>query len=138
MHTAKLFAIVVPVFMLVDLFWLGVVTKNFYSHELGDLARRQGAGLAPRWGAALAVYALIPTGLVLFVRPLLGANATVWQSFGWGAIFGLVVYGVYDLTNRAILEKWTLQLTLADLAWGCVLCGTMSAFMGLVDRWLAS
>ena len=136
MHTLKLFAIVLPVFLLIDLLWLGVVMKGFYSQELGELARREGAALAPRWGAAILVYLLIPGGIVLFVRPLLGANATAAQAFGWGAAFGLVLYGVYDLTNLAVLEKWTLRMTLADIVWGCVLCGTMSVFMQVADRWL--
>jgi len=136
MHNWKLFAILLPIFLLVDLLWLGVVMKGFYSHELGELARRQGTALTPRWGAAILVYLLIPGGLVLFVRPLLGMNATAWQAIGWGAVYGLVLYGVYDLTNLAVLEKWTVRMTLADIAWGCVLCGTMSAAMRLIDNWL--
>jgi uncharacterized membrane protein len=136
MQTGKLFAIVLPIFLLMDLLWLGVVMKSFYSQELGELARRDGAALAPRWGAAMLVYLLIPGGIVLFVRPLLGENSTAWQGFAWGALFGLVLYGVYDLTNLAILEKWTVRVTLADIAWGCVLCGTISVVMTLADRWL--
>jgi len=136
MHNWKLFAIVLPIFLLMDLVWLGVVMKGFYSHELGEMARRQGEALAPRWGAAILVYLLIPGGIVLFVRPLLGANATSLQAFGWGALFGLVLYGVYDLTNLAVLDKWTLRMTLADIAWGCVLCGTISTIMRFVDGWL--
>lgn len=136
MQTAKVFAIVAPICLLIDLLWLGVVMKGFYSHELGELARREGVSLSPRWTAAILVYLLIPGGIVLFVRPLLGQNATTWQAIGWGALFGLVVYGVYDLTNRAVLEKWPLRLTLADIAWGCALCGMTSAIMRFVDRWL--
>ncbi len=136
MQGFKVFAIVLPIFLLIDLIWLGVVMNDFYSHELGELARRQGTALAPRWGAAVLVYLLIPGGLVLFVRPLLGMNATAWQAIGWGALYGLVLYGVYDLTNLAVLEKWTVRMTLADIAWGCVLCGTISAVMRFADGWL--
>lgn len=136
MNSWKLFAIVLPIFLLIDLLWLGVVMKGFYSQELGELARRQGAELAPRWGAAMLVYLLIPAGIVLFVRPLLGETGNVWQAFGWGALFGLVLYGVYDLTNLAVLEKWTVLMTLADIAWGCVLCGTISCVVKFVDGWL--
>ncbi len=135
MQNFKLFAIVLPIFLLIDLFWLGVVMKGFYSQELGELARRNGAALAPRWGAAMLVYLLIPGGIILFVRPLLGENGTAWQAFGWGALFGLVLYGVYDLTNLAVLEKWTVRMTLADMAWGCVLCGTISIVVRFVDGW---
>ena len=136
MQNWKLLAIMLPIFLFIDLLWLGVVMKGFYSHELGELARRHGTALAPRWGAAILVYLLIPGGLVLFVRPLLGVNATTWQAIGWGALYGLVLYGVYDLTNLAVLEKWTVRMTLADIAWGCVLCGTISVIMRFVDGWL--
>jgi uncharacterized membrane protein len=136
MQTGKLLAILIPIVLLIDLLWLGVVMKDFYSQEMGDLARRQGTALSPRWGAAILVYLLIPVGIVLFVRPLLATNASPWQAFGLGAAFGLVLYGVYDLTNLAVLEKWTLRLALADIAWGCVLCGASSLIMTLVDRWL--
>jgi uncharacterized membrane protein len=133
----KLFLILLPIFLMIDLTWLGVIMKDFYSRELGDLARRQGDSLAPRWAAAILVYVLIPAGIVLFVRPLLGENANLFQAFGWGAIYGLVMYGVYDLTNLAVLEKWTVRMTLADIAWGCVLCGTTAAIMRQLDRWLS-
>ena len=84
MQNGKLFAIVLPIFLLIDLLWLGLVMNRFYSHELGELARRQGAALAPRWGAAILVYLLIPAGLVLFVRPLVEGVSTTWRVFGWG------------------------------------------------------
>lgn len=129
MSSWKLFAILLPIFLLIDLLWLGVVMKEFYNAELGELGRRQGAALAPRWGAAIVVYLLIPAGIVIFVRPLVGANAPLWQAFGWGALYGLVLYGVYDLTNLAVLEKWTVRMTLADMTWGCLLCGSISILM---------
>ena len=137
MHTLKLFLIVLPAFLVIDLLWLGVVMKDFYSHELGALARREGPALSPRWSAAILVYLLIPAGIVLFVRPILGETATLWQAFGWGAVFGLVLYGVYDLTNLAVLANWTLRMTLADMIWGCALCGITTVLMRLIDGWLA-
>jgi len=132
MYSLKLFGILLPVFLVVDLLWLGVVMKNFYNVEMGDLARRDGGALAPRWGAAILVYLLIPAGIVLFVRPYLGSDQPYWSAFFCGALFGLVLYGVYDLTNYALLEKWTLRMTIADILWGCTICGTMSMFL----QWL--
>lgn len=138
MHSLKLFAIVLPIFLLIDLTWLGWIMTSFYNQELGELARRRGESLAPRWGAAVLVYLLIPGGIVLLVRPLLGDNATTLQALAAGALYGLVVYGTYDLTNLATLEKWTWRLTLADMAWGCFLCGVVSIAMNRADRWLSS
>ena len=133
MRTAKLFGIVLLACLLADLCWLGLLMGRFYSRELGDLARREGDALAPRWWAAGWVYVLIPFGLVLFVRPRVAAPCTALAAGLWGAAFGLVLYGVYDLSNLAVLEKWTVRLTVADIVWGCVLCGGLSALIRIVD-----
>ncbi len=133
----KLWLIVAPAVLVIDLIWLGVVMKSFYQAEIGDFARRIDGALAPRWPAAIMVYVLIPAGLVLFVRPAMGANATSLQALAWGALFGLVLYGVYDFTNRSILDHWPLRLTLADVAWGCVLCGMGALIMRVAERWLS-
>ena len=134
MATWKWCALVIPIFMTIDLLWLGVVMKSFYSREMGDLMRRNGDALAPRWGAAILVYLLLPLGLAIFVRPQLTPSSPLWLALAWGAAYGLVTYGTYDLTNFATLEKWTLKLTVADMLWGCTLCGTVSAIMHLIAR----
>ena len=129
----KMFAIVLPIFLVLDFLWLGVLMKGFYNQELGDLARRQDGALAPRWPAAILVYVLIPAGAVLFVRPMLGAGVPLWQAFALGATYGCVVYGVYDLTNLAVIEKWTVRMTAIDMAWGSLACGLISVVMKLID-----
>jgi uncharacterized membrane protein len=135
MHYLKLLAIVLPVVVIVDLIWLGVLMKGFYDQQLGDLARRQGGALSPRWSAAVLVYLIIPGAIVLFVRPMLPPNATIWQAFGTGALFGFFFYGIYDLTNLATLEKWNLSLTVVDMAWGCVLCGIGGVALNLAENY---
>lgn len=126
------FLIVLPCFLVLDFLWLGVLMSSFYNHEIGELARRSEGALAPRWGAALLVYLLIPAGIVMYVRPTLDIKGSLLQAFNVGALFGLVVYGVYDLTNRAVLQNWSLRMTLVDIAWGCTLCGIMAIIMRLV------
>lgn len=128
----KLYGLVLAIFLVLDLVWLGVVMKEFYSREMGELARRNGVALAPRWAAAIPVYLLIPLGIVVFVRPLIGDGEPLSHAFGWGALYGLILYGVYDLTNLAVIEKWTVRMTVADMIWGCLLCGTNSVTMVLI------
>jgi len=129
----KAYLVLLPIFAVTDLVYLGYVMKGFYDQQIGDLARRDGANLAPRWIAAAIVYLLIPAGIVLFVRPQLTSTSSLGIALLWGAIYGFVVYGVYDFTNRSILDRWTLQLTLADVAWGMALCGTTTALL----QWIA-
>lgn len=137
-YNLKLFAILLPIFLTVDLLYLGVLMKGFYSAELGELARRDGDSLSPRWGAALLVYVLIPAGIVWFVGPLLSPEMHLWQVFFRGAVYGLILYGVYDLTNYATLEKWTVRLTIADMAWGAFLNGAMTVVMVWIKEHILS
>ena len=43
------------------------------------------------------------------------------------ALFGLIAYATYDLTNQATLQGWPWIVTLADLAWGTVASGVAGA-----------
>ena len=138
MTTLKLFAATLPAFLLLDLLWLGVLMKGFYDREIGDLARRSGGALAPRWGAAAIVYLLIPLGVVLLVRPAAGEAAAVARAAAWGAAYGAILYGVYDFTNLALLAGWSVKMTLVDVAWGTVLCAASAAWMQFVAlQWMA-
>jgi uncharacterized membrane protein len=59
---------------------------------------------------------------------------TVPLSADYGALFGLVVYGVYDFTNYSTLRQWPFVLTLADLARGTVASAACAAAVRMVSR----
>ena len=44
-----------------------------------------------------------------------------------GALFGLVAYGTYDLTNLATIKNWSLKVTIIDLIWGAILTSVVSS-----------
>lgn len=131
-----LILLLAPIVLVIDLVWLGMIMKGFYAQEIGEITRKNADGMAPRWGAAMLVYVLIPAGLVFFVRPLLTEQSTLVHAWAWGALFGLILYGVYDMTNLAVLDKWTVRVSLADMAWGGVLGGITAVIMRAIDRWL--
>lgn len=137
MHLLKLFLTVAAACAALDFVWLAVLMKQFYLQELGEIARREGGGLAPRWGAAVLVYILIPAGVVLFVRPALGETASLGRAALTGALFGAILYGVYDLTNLATLERWTVRLAAVDIIWGSVLCAALAVVMRAADSYFS-
>ena len=98
--------------------------KNFYREQLAPIVRLANGGIAPNWPAAVVVYALLGTGIAVFVIP---RAATVPHAAAYGALFGLVVYGVYDFTNYSTLRQWPFVLTLADVAWGAVASAACSS-----------
>lgn len=116
-----------------DLLWLGALMSRFYNSALGTLARRAPDGsLDPNWLAASLVYVCLGAAIVAFVLPLVG-GAPVATQFARGALFGVLVYGVYDLTNYSTLRDWPVRLVLVDIAWGGVVGGVTT----LVASWLA-
>jgi len=117
----KLYIIALPVFLAIDMAWLGLVAKNFYAKRIGFLMKTD-----INWTAAVLFYLLFIIGLVLFViMPAVGKNSWV-HALLFGALFGLIAYATYDLTNLATLKDWPLIITIVDLAWGAVLAGSVS------------
>ena len=55
-----------------------------------------------------------------------------------GALFGLVTYATYDLTNHATIKNWPWIVTVVDLCWGTVLTASVSCIGYLAGRWLAA
>jgi uncharacterized membrane protein len=117
------------VFFMIDMVWLGLVAKNFYRRHLGDMLSAKVV-----WPAAILFYLLFIAGLLLFViEPAQGsALRALWK----GAVFGLIAYATYDLTNMATLKNWPLLVTVVDLAWGTVLGAAVSFLSVLCSRWL--
>lgn len=115
------FVVAAVVFSVVDVLWLGTVATDLYDDQLGDLK----AG-SPNLVGAVLVYLVLLAGLVHFViHPAVAAGS--WRrAVGVGAFFGFVVYGVYELTNLAILEGWPAALVPIDMAWGAFLSAAVS------------
>lgn len=125
----KLYAIAFPVFIALDMIWLGLVAKNFYQDQIGFLMKSE-----INWAAALVFYLLFVLGLVLFViAPAIEKNSWV-HALLFGALFGLVTYATYDLSNLATLKDWPLWVTVVDLAWGATLAASVSTASFYIAR----
>jgi uncharacterized membrane protein len=136
-HLAKVYILLVPILVAIDFFWLGMIMSAFYKTELGPLARRVGDSLSPvKWAAAL-VWLLIPLGILLFVLPRTTASDPYLTALGWGFLYGVILYAVYDLTNYALLDRWPLKMTFADILWGGILCGLGSCIAVFLHRYFS-
>ena len=129
--TITLAAVGAVAFMVLDGIWLGWLMKAFYREQLAPIVRLADGGIAPNWPAAFVVYVLLGAGIALFVIP---RAPTVASAAAFGALFGLVVYGVYDFTNYSTLRQWPFALTLADVAWGVVASAICAVAVKIVVR----
>jgi len=124
----KLFFIALPVFFVIDMTWLVLVAKKFYQQQIGFLMKPD-----INWFAAIIFYLLFIAGLVLFViSPAVEKHSWV-HALIFGALFGLISYATYDLTNLATLKDWPVIVTVVDLIWGTVLASAISVITYLIS-----
>lgn len=117
----KLFLIALPIFFAIDMAWLILVAKKFYQQQIGFLMKPD-----INWFAAIIFYLLFIAGLVIFViSPAVEKHSWV-HAILFGALFGLITYSTYDLTNLATMKDWPLLVTAVDLIWGTVLAASIS------------
>ncbi len=121
MHTFAQFIGTALILAGLDAAWFSTVGLKLMG-DISPLLRKNAAGnVVPLWSAGAGVYLLLAAGMVLFVRPLIERQSTAHAAL-IGAAFGAVVYGVYELTNRSLLNGWSWQVVAVDMLWGTFAC----------------
>ena len=101
--------------------WLLGVARGFYRTHLGFLMAD-----TPNWAAAGAFYVIYAVGVTVFATQPGIDDANALTAAWRGALFGLVAYATYDLTNMATLRGWPTIVTIVDMAWGTFLSAAVA------------
>ena len=78
----------------------------------------QGSKMIFDYGGAIFAYICI---IALFNYFIVYKNGTIFEAF----LLGLLTYGIFEGTNRAIFSKWTVQFMTIDTLWGGILFATV-------------
>lgn len=121
-HFIKLYLVSLASFFAIDMVWLGLIASSFYRKHLGYL-------MAPNtnWLAAIIFYLLFIFGIVYFVLIPGLKSSSMKGTLLRAALYGLITYATYDLTNLATLKDWPVVLSIVDMTWGTVLSMSVSA-----------
>ncbi|MEO5950284.1 MAG: DUF2177 family protein [Candidatus Saccharimonadales bacterium] len=112
-----------------DAFWLTVVANKFYKSQIGTLLLEK-----PNMTAAILFYIIYVVGVVVFViSPALEKGSWLY-ALTYGALFGLVAYATYDLTNLSTIKGFTVKLVVVDLLWGAFLTAGVSVITYAIIR----
>ena len=119
MNTIAATAISFGVYAIVEALWLWLA-HTFYAAQFARFAL-DGELKIRCIAAAIIVY---PVLLAAFWFLVLAdkENATLLR----GAVFGAVVYGVYNLTNKATLPGYGWAMVMVDTAWGATVFGLVA------------
>lgn len=125
------FFMIVISMIVIDGLWLTLMLKRFYAPNIGHLLN----DVVAIWPAVI-FYILYGIALNVFVvLPALKNNTGYLELWLLGALFGMVTYGTYDLTNQATLKNWPWIVTAVDVAWGSCLAGAASVTSTCVTRY---
>ena len=111
-----LYLVSLAAFFAIDMLWLGLAARSFYQQQIGFLMTP-----SPNWFVAIIFYLLFIVSLLVFVILHGLAANSLKTTLLRAALFGLVTYATYDLTNLATLKDWPALLSIVDMLWGTVL-----------------
>lgn len=115
------YAAALPLFVAIDMLWLLGPGRPLYVAEIGTLMRA-----SPNLTAAVLFYVLYCAGLVFFAVTGALHTGNALQALVYGALFGLVAYGTYDLTSLAVVNGFTTRIAVIDMLWGSALSGVVA------------
>jgi uncharacterized membrane protein len=119
------------VFFIIDILWLGLISKNLYQEKIGQLLKED-----VNWTAAILFYLFFIVGMLFFViYPALVKRSWKYALFV-GIFFGMTTYATYDMTNLATMKDWSVLITVVDILWGSFLCGATSLIVySIMSKW---
>ena len=101
---------VIIIILFLDFIYLSTV-KGYISKMIKNIQQHE---MEIKYLPLVAIYTLMSFGLYYFI---IKPRKKVEDAF----VLGILVYGVYELTNYAIFKKWDLVMMLLDGLWGGIL-----------------
>lgn len=97
-------------FVSIDSLYLQFI-QNYFSNQINLI---QGSPIKLNYLATILCYIFLIFGLNYFI---INRNRSVQDAF----LLGLIIYGVYETTSKALFSKWSWLTVLIDTLWGGIL-----------------
>lgn len=109
---------------LIDYIYLSTIASSIYGNAIANI---QGSPMKLRLGYAVGAYFFLALGLYYFLLRDIDLRGKWTPQIFRAFLFGIVIYGVYEMTNAAIIKNWTIDLVIIDTLWGGILYATIIA-----------
>jgi len=98
------------IFVVLDSIYLNLI-KDYFVKQINLV---QGSPIKIDFLAILLCYIFLIFGINYFI---IQPNRSIQDAF----ILGIIIYGVYETTNKALLTKWSWSTVIMDTLWGGIL-----------------
>ena len=118
-----LFLVSAIVLVSVDFIYLNTI-KDFFGKQIQIV---QGSKLEVNLLGAILCYIFLIVGINYFI---IKPRKSVSEAF----LLGLVIYGVYETTNYALLKNWSILTVIVDTLWGGILFATTTYLINMLRK----
>lgn len=98
------------IFILLDSLYLSLM-RDYFDNQIQII---QGTKINLKIYPAIICYIALVFGLYYFI---ISKNNSILDAF----LLGIVIYSVYETTNLALINKWTIKTAIIDTLWGGIL-----------------
>jgi uncharacterized membrane protein len=98
------------IFVILDGIYLNLI-KGYFNKQVKAI---QGSDIQINFIATAITYIFLIFGINYFI-------IQKHKSIQDAAILGLIIYGVYELTNLALFKNWSILTVIIDTTWGATL-----------------
>ena len=111
------------ILVIIDSFYLKAV-KNYFSKQIKII---QGSSMKINMTSAIITYIFLITAFNYFiVKP----KRSIQDAF----LLGIIIYGVFETTNKALFSKWSWLTVLFDTLWGGILFALTTFIINLLPN----
>tara|TARA_Y100000389_G_C17460524_1_gene521346 strand:+ start:3264 stop:3653 length:390 start_codon:yes stop_codon:yes gene_type:complete len=103
------------ILIILDFIWIKFYMGKKYNVLINKI---QNNPMNPKFIYVLFAYLLMLVGLNMFVIQNIRKSNRLIDSIKYGFLFGIVVYGIYDMTCAALFNDWDIKLAIIDTIWG--------------------
>ena len=122
----KTIVILLVLLMLVDIPMVSYLYQTTYSGMYTKINSGTNTSTARLYIAGFIVYLLMALGLYVFVI-LPSVDVSFLMTIFKGALLGVILFGVYDLTNVASIPAFGIKEAAIDTIWGGTLFAIVTA-----------
>ena len=116
-----LFLVSAIIFVVIDFIYLNVM-KGYFNNQIKKV---QGSAIQMNYLGAALCYVLLIIGINYFI---IKPRRSTSDAF----LLGIIIYGVYETTNLALLKDWSILTVIIDTLWGGLLFAATTYIVNLL------
>jgi uncharacterized membrane protein len=122
------YIVILVLFLVIDLPVILYLNKDMYQKQFIRINKDNIKSGSHVWISGAIAYLLLALGIYFFVvkQELVEEKEDYLKIFTKGSVLGLIIYGIYNGTNKATINEWGTEESIKDTIWGTILSGLLS------------